>query len=598
MEQPRQGQGAPIEEINEIFDIARATNDVIYLIESNLISVYGSDTTPGDVKDALWNLNQLYNSIVREKKLPDQAAEIVDNAIKVFEEDIRLFERRLAEAQAAGTADTIKNILIGYYQKSIGLLKPIVERLKGIRELISSLEEKQQQTAEKKEEVTPKTEQPPAEKKAPTKAQSTPTEKKQPTAERKAPTLSNLALVVDAFVKLIITLNELANKAPTNSKDSLSYWNFLRGKYRNKQGEIKALIETITKVYPDLVFEPKNAANFLIEAHKRIKEDLKKWSDWATQQSLAKADPRFIALTALPQLEMMMESITDEEVMRAGILLQAAEETLSEYESALQTINPFEATQQLKLKELQAGRNLLERLKPLKKFPKPERKKVEVSGFRLLSSEEGRRVAKKVFSSLRGTQVSPEGKPAPRTIYLEVFHQMLETLHDFLWQLLPFGEEYKALEETTEEDFGPLKGVGMEWRNEAITTRKVLSEYLKFYRRRPRKSLYEDLKEIEDKLLGSLNAFIEASNKLVAEYSKLKQQYSKLSEEEKKAFSNLPNFEALLNAKDGIPLLQDLVTKISRWKQALETSQQLLRALLPQGDREHQQWLIEEKHTL
>jgi hypothetical protein len=183
-------------------------------------------------------------------------------------------------------------------------------------------------------------------------------------------------------------------------------------------------------------------------------------------------------------------------------------------------------------------------------------------------------------------------------IYLEVFHQMLEILHDFLWQLLPFGKEHKALEEITEEDFGPLKGVGMEWRNEAIKLRKVLSEYLKFYRRRPRKSVYEDLKEIEGKLLESLNAFIEASNKLVAEYSKLKQQYAKLSEEEKKAFSNLPNFEALLNAKDGIPLLQDLVTKISRWKQALETSQQLLRALLPRGDRERQQWLIEEKHTL
>jgi hypothetical protein len=599
MEQLRQGQGTSIEEINRIFDIANAINDVTYQIESNLHSIYGQSLIPRDVEEALRNLEQLHESITREKKLPDQTAEIIENATNVFEKYLRLFEERLRKVEASETEKNFKDILTNYYRRSIEILTTIVENLKRVKELIPPLQEKQQPPAEKKEEVTPRIEQPTAERKAPPKAEPTPPKKEQPPAERKVPTLSNLAVAVDAFVILIITLNEIADKAPTGSKDSLSYWNFLRKEYLKKRDEeVKALIGKIRRVYPDIVFEPKNAANFLIEVHKRLKEDLKKWSDWATQQSLAKADPRFIALIALPQLEMMMESITDEAVRRAGILLQSVEETLSEYETALQTINPFEATQQLELKKLEAGSKLFERLKQLKNFPKFERKKVDVSGFRLISSEEGRRVAKKVFSSLRGTEISPEGKPAPRMIYLEVFHQMLEILHDFLWQLLPFGKEHKGLEEITEEDFGPLKGVGMEWRNEAIKLRKVLSEYLKFYRRRPRKSVYEDLKEIENKLLESLNAFIEASNKLVAEYSKLKQQYAKLSEEEKKAFSNLPNFEALLNAEDGILLLQDLVTKISRWKQALETSQQLLRALLPRGDRERQQWLIEEKHTL
>jgi hypothetical protein len=610
MEQLRQGQKAPIEEINEIFNIDMAIINVIHLIEDSIASVYGLKTTPTDIRETLSNLEQLHDSIVgsEEKKLPPQSKEIIENAIKIFEEDIRLFEGKLTEKQTSSSNldENTKKILIDHYQRSIERLTQIVDKLKEIRDLISSLEEKQRQRAETKEKATPKTEQPPAggktqaQTRTQTQAQAEPHKReKQTPAERKVPTLSNLALAVDAFVKLIITLNALADKAPTNSVDSLSYWNFLRGEYlRKKEKEIKPLIETITKVYPDLVFEAKNAANFLVEAHKRLKEDLKKWSDWATQQPLAKADPRFIALTALPQLEMMMESITDEAVTRAGILLQAAEETLSEYESAVQKIKPIGVTQALKREGLRAGKNLLERLKPLKKLQKFERKKVDVSGFRLISSEEGRRVARKVFSDLRGTEISPEGRPAPRMIYLEVFHQMLEILHDFLWKLFPFGKEYKALEEITEEDFGPLKGVGMEWRNEAIKLRKVLSEYLKYYRRRPRKSVGEELKEIESKLLESLRAFIEASNKLVAEYSRLKQQYANLSEEEKKAFSSLPNFEALLNAKDGIPLLQDLITKISHWKQALETSQQLLRALLPQGGRERQQWLIEEKHTL
>jgi gas vesicle protein len=600
MEQPRQEQKTPIEEINEIFGIANAINDVIYLIEYNRTEIYGSGMTPEDVEKAQKELEQLYYSIIRseEKKLPDRAAEIIENAIKVFEEDLRFSERRLREEEASGEKNELKKILINYYQRSVELLTPIVENLKRIRELIFSLEEKQQPPTEEKEEVMPRIEQPPAEKKAPTKAESTPTEKKQPPAERKAPTLSNLALVVDSFVKLIIILNELADKAPTYSKDSLSYWNFLKDVYRKKGNEIKALIERIRQVYSDLVFDAKNAANFLIEVHKRLKEDLKKWSDWATQQSLAKADPLFIALVALPQLEIMLESIPDEAIRRAGILLQAAEETLSEYESAIQTIEPIEVGQKLQAEKLKAGKNLLERVKPLEDLPKFQRKNVSVSGLRLISSEEGRRVARKVFSDLSGRKISPKGKPAPRMIYLEVFHQMLEILHDFLWNLLPFGKEYKALEEITEEDFGPLKGVGMEWRNKAIELRKVLSEFLKYYRRRPRKSIYEDLKEIEGKLLESLEAFTDASNNLVAEYSKLKQQYAKLSKEEKEAFSNLPNFEALLNAKDGIPLLRDLIPKIRRWKRALETSQQLLRALLPQGDRERQQWLIEEKHTL
>jgi hypothetical protein len=583
MEQAREGSFT--EEVERNFAIARALNEIIYDIEVRSVSIFGANRTPVDIENAKRELEYLYSDIMRGKgkKLPDRAAEVIENAIRVFEEKRNDFERRKNEEQVSfqGPFD-VRNLLIQYYDKSIQQINYIIERLRKIRELIPSPEEQQPTTEE-----------------APPKAEPTPKKEPPPATARKAPTLSGLTVAVNAFVNLIIILNELADKAPIRSIDSLSYWNFLRQEYLPRDKEIKALIEKISQVYPDLTFTPQNAVSFLTEVYKRLKEDLAKWREWATQQTLVKADIQFITLLTIPQLEMLLESISEEAINRAGILLQAAEESLKGYESALRGVTkPAQIEQRLKIERLKAGKRLLESLQPLKSLPKFQRKKVEASGFRLSSSEEGRRIIRQLFSELRGTKIPTEGKPTPRIIYFDIFQEMLRILHDFLWMSFPFGEKNKSLEEITEEDFGPLGKVGMEWRNKAITLRKVLSEYIKRYRRRPRKSIGEELEEIENKLLQHLKEFIEVSNNLVRQYVQVKQQYEKMREKGKKELSKLPNFETLLNAEDGIPLLQNLVTKISQWKQALETSQQLLRALLPQDDRERQQRLIEEKHTL
>jgi hypothetical protein len=178
------------------------------------------------------------------------------------------------------------------------------------------------------------------------------------------------------------------------------------------------------------------------------------------------------------------------------------------------------------------------------------------------------------------------------TTYVLTFYDGLKALWNFLRSLPPLEPHSGGIpiDRLDPAVFGPLELVVGKWKEKGIEVKNELDKYLKPRFAPPSETVIG--REIDRMKQSGLDKFllefIEASKDLVREYKKL-------PDDEKKKYVN---FERLLFRPDGLPLLERLVALILLEQQVSKSAQSLLQALLPRGDRERQQWLIEEKHTL
>jgi hypothetical protein len=227
-------------------------------------------------------------------------------------------------------------------------------------------------------------------------------------------------------------------------------------------------------------------------------------------------------------------------------------------------------------------REVIERISPklsaaqqLQRSPRPSR-----TAFQFLSDKRRNEIYREA-----GTQ---QGNVSYHT-YVLTFYDGLKALWSFLWSLPPLpphrgGIPIDRLDPTK---FGPLEPAVKDWKEKGIKVREALDNYLKPHFAPPQgATIGREIARMKQVGLDQvLPEFIEASKELA-------RQYRQLPPDEKEKYAN---FEQMLLR---LLLLERLVALILLGQQVSKSAEALLQALLPRGDRERQQWLIEEKHTL
>jgi hypothetical protein len=373
------------------------------------------------------------------------------------------------------------------------------------------------------------------------------------------------------------------------------------------QNTIWQLIGEIRKFYPDLAYTPGRAEEFLREVHRRLIEDTYKWEQHVAE-SVLKADITMPGLAALSDLRDRLNNITEADIVRAAYVLESGERaTLEIYQFITQELTP-QTPKDWKEGLKYWGLKILSWISgiPLVKPARQRfREKVrEVMGLVTPKLTAAQRIQKKprpprpAFRFLSDkrrkdmfTEIRTQGAVS-YTTYVLTFYDGLKALWNFLRSLPPLEPHSGGIpiDRLDPAVFGPLELVVGKWKEKGIEVKNELDKYLKPRFAPPSETVIG--REIDRMKQSGLDKFllefIEASKDLVREYKKL-------PDDEKKKYVN---FERLLFRPDGLPLLERLVALILLEQQVSKSAQSLLQALLPRGDRERQQWLIEEKHTL
>jgi hypothetical protein len=439
-----------------------------------------------------------------------------------------------------------------------------------------------------------------------------PSPKPQPSpAPQQQPTLANLQQLtraITAFERLITILNNIADKIPSGMVvGGDAYLRFLTNTYTPKQSTIRQLLEEIRKLYPDLAYTPNRAEEFLLEVYRRLIEDTYKWEQHVAE-SVLKANITMPGLAALSDLRDKLNSITEADIVRAAYVLESGERaTLEIYQFVTQELMP-QTPQNWKENLKHWGLKILSWISgiPLtttdhQRFQKKVGEVVELvtpkltaaqriqrkprtprPAFRFLSDKR----RKKMFAEIR-----TQGSVSYHT-YVLTLYDGLEALWSFLWSLPPLPPHSGGIpiDRLDPAVFGPLEPAIKEWKEKGIKVRDALDNYLKpHFTPPPGAAIGREIARMKQLGLDQLlPKFIEASKELV-------RQYRQLPDNERRKYAN---FERILFRPDGLPLLERLVALILLGQQVSKSAQPLLQALLPRDDRERQQWLIEEKHTL
>jgi hypothetical protein len=550
-----------------------------------------------DIQQALSNLALFIRQALEEPEASGPVAGIVDSLDKLtvalarLRDTLELQENRLKQNLRVAQITAYE----GFYQK----IDDFHKRIEEIRNKLAPPASGQQA---KKPSPTKKLQPSPSPTKKPTTQQPPP-----PTPPR--PTLVNLQQLTRAavaFERLITILNSIADKIPSTAGED-AYLRFLTNTYSPIQNTIWQLIGEIRKLYPDLAYTPDRAEEFLREVHRRLIEDTYKWEQHVAE-SVLKADITTPGLAALSDLRDRLNNITEADIVRAAYVLESGERaTLEIYQfitqelspqapkdwkeglkywglkilswiSGIPLVKPVRQRFQEKVKEVM-GLVIpkLTAAQGIQKKPRPPR-----PAFRFLSDKR----RKEMFTEMR-----TQGAVSYHT-YVLTLYDGLKALWNFLWSLPPLpphsgGIPIDRLNPTV---FGPLEPAVQEWKEEGVKVRDALDNYLKpHFTPPPGAAIGREIARMKQLGLDKvLPEFIEASKKLVREYRQL-------PDDEKKKYVN---FERLLLRPDGLPLLERLVALILLEQQVSKSVQSLLQTLLPRGDRERQQWLIEEKHTL
>jgi len=431
-----------------------------------------------------------------------------------------------------------------------------------------------------------------------------------PAAQPQQPTLVNLQQLtraVVAFERLITILNNIADKIPTGMVDENTYLRLLTSTYSPMQNTIWRLIAEIRKLYPDLAYTPGKAEEFLREVHRRLIEDTYKWEQHVAE-SVLKASITMLGLVVLSDLRDRLNNITDVDIVRAAHVLDSGETaTLEIYQfirqelmsqaprewkeglkhwglKILSWITGIPLTQSASKRFREKVREVIRKISPklsaarqIQKKPRPPR-----PAFRFLSDKR----RKEIF-----TEIRTQGVVSYPTYVLTLYDGLI-ALWGFLWLLppLPPHSDWIPIDRLDPAVFGPLEPAVKDWKEKGIKLRNALDNYLKpHFTPPPGAAVGREIARMKQLGLDQLlPEFIEASKELV-------RQYRQLPDDERKEYVN---FERLLFRPDGLPLLERLVAFILLGQQVSKSAEALLQALLPRDDRERQQWLIEEKHTL
>jgi hypothetical protein len=569
-------------------------------------------TLPTDVQRAISNLALFLRQALPDPQQPGPIEGIVDSLdeLKAALDDVRDAlqeqENRLKQHLPSIELDAYKE----FYQK----IDDFQKRIEGIKNKLQPSQQPQPPSPPARPAQQPP--KPPAQQPQPPSppAQQPPKPPAQqpqpPAAQQQQPTLVNLQQLtraITAFERLVTILNNIADKIPSGMVSEDAYLRFLTNTYSPMQNTIWQLIAEIRNLYPDLAYTPGRAEEFLREAYRRLIEDTYKW-ERQVAESVLKADITMPGLAALSDLRDRLNSITEGDIVRAAHVLESGERaTLEIYQfitqelipqtprnwkeglkywglkilswiSGIPLVKPARQRFQEKVREIM-GRVIpnLTAAQGIQKKPRPPH-----PAFRFLSDKR----RKEMFTDMR-----TQGAVSYHT-YVLTLYDGLKALWNFLWSLPPLpphsgGIPIDRLNPTV---FGPLEPAVQEWKEKGVKVRDALDNYLKpHFTPPPGAAVGREIARMKQLGLDqALPEFIEASKKLVREYRQL-------PDDEKKKYVN---FERLLLRPDGLPLLERLVAFILLGQQVSKSAQALLRALLPQDDRERQQWLIEEKHTL
>jgi len=584
--------------------------DEISRLSGDIYSFYTTEITRGgplkpDIQGALSNLALFARQALQDPEATGPIAGMVESLddLKAALEDLR----EALQLQEKNLKQNLPGIQLTVYEEYYRKIDDFQKRIDGIRnKLQPQTSQPQQQQAQRQPQApAPQPSQPQA-KQPP---QPTPQQQQAP-QQPQQPTLVNLQQLtraVTAFERLITILNNIADKIPSGMVGEDTYLRFLTNTYSPMQNTIWQLIAEIRKLYPDIAYSPDRAEEFLREVHRRLIEDTYKWEQHVAE-SVLKADITMPGLAALSDLRDRLNNITEADIVRAAYVLESGERaTLEIYQFITQELMPQapknwkEGLKHWGLKILSwisgiplvkpASTRFKEKVKEvmgqvtpkltaaggIQKKPRPPR-----PAFRFLSDKR----RKEMFTEMR-----TQGAVSYHT-YVLTLYDGLKALWNFLWSLPPLPPHSGGIpiDRLDPAVFGPLEPAVKEWKEKGIKARDALDNYLKpHFTPPPGAAIGREIARMKQVGLDQvLPEFIEASKELV-------RQYRQLPDDEKKKYVN---FERILFRPDGLPLLERLVAFILLGQQVSKSAQEPLQALLPQGDRERQQWLIEEKHTL
>ena len=584
--------------------------DEISRLSGDIYNFYTTEITRGgplkpDIQGALSNLALFARQALQDPEATGPIAGMVESLddLKAALEDLR----EALQLQEENLKQNLRGIQLTVYEEYYRKIDDFQKRIDGIRNKLQpqTSQPQQQQAQQQPQAPAPQPSQPQA-KQPP---QPTPQQQQAP-QQPQQPTLVNLQQLtraVTAFERLITILNNIADKIPSGMVGEDTYLRFLTNTYSPMQNTIWQLIAEIRKLYPDIAYSPDRAEEFLREVHRRLIEDTYKWEQHVAE-SVLKADITMPGLAALSDLRDRLNNITEADIVRAAYVLESGERaTLEIYQFITQELMPQapknwkEGLKHWGLKILSwisgiplvkpASTRFKEKVKEvmgqvtpkltaaggIQKKPRPPR-----PAFRFLSDKR----RKEMFTEMR-----TQGAVSYHT-YVLTLYDGLKALWNFLWSLPPLPPHSGGIpiDRLDPAVFGPLEPAVKEWKEKGIKARDALDNYLKpHFTPPPGAAIGREIARMKQVGLDQvLPEFIEASKELV-------RQYRQLPDDEKKKYVN---FERILFRPDGLPLLERLVAFILLGQQVSKSAQEPLQALLPQGDRERQQWLIEEKHTL
>jgi hypothetical protein len=573
-------------ELQQIADeINKLTNDIISFYTTEISR--GGPLKP-DIRQALSNLALF----VRQSLQDPQATGPIEGMVRSLD-DLKAALDDLRDAlqkQENNLRQNLPSIQLDIYKDFYQKIDDFQKRIEGIRNKLQP----SQQTS------SPQVQKPPAPSPQP----------QPPAAAQQQPTLANLQQLtqaVVAFERLITILNSIADKIPSGMVGENDYLRFLTNTYAPMQTTIWQLIGEIMKFYPDLAYTPDRAEEFLREVHRRLIEDTYKWEQHVAE-SVLKANITMPGLAALSDLRDRLNNITEADVVRAAYVLESGERaTLEIYQFVTQELKP-QAPKDWKEGLKHWGLKILSWISGIP-LVKPARQRFqekvrEVMGWvtpKLTAAREIQKTPRppqpafRFLSAKRREEMFREmrtqGTVSYHT-YVLTLYDGLKALWDFLQSLPPLTPHSGGIpiDRLDPAKFGPLQPAVKEWKEKGIEARNALDNYLKpHFTPPPGAAIGREIARMKQVGLHKvLPEFIDASKELV-------RQYRQLPDDEKQKYVN---FERLLFGPDGLLFLERLVNLILLGQQVSKSAQSLIQALLPRGDRERQQWLIEEKHTL
>jgi hypothetical protein len=553
--------------------------DEIDRLRGDIYNFYTTEISRGgtlrpDIQQALNNLALFVRQALQDPEAPDPIAGIVESLdnLKAALDDLR---DALQEQE-----DRLKQNLPGI---QLTVYKEFYQKINDFQKRIEEIRNKLQPQAPQLQ------------------AQQTP-QQQPPAAQPQQPTLPNLKQITQAiiaFEKLITTLNSIADKIPSGAADEDAYLRFLTNTYSPMQNTIWQLIGEIRTLYPDLAYTPNRAEEFLREVHRRLTEDLYKWEQHVVE-SVLKSNITILTLAILSELRDRLNNITEDDIVRAAYVLESGETaTLEIYEFIRQELMPQapkdwkEGLKHWGLKILSwiAGIPLTQSAS--KRFREKVREVIGKVSPKLSAAQQIQRRPRPslptfhFLSDKRRKEILAD--PVSYHAYVLALYDALKALWNFLWSLPPLPPHSGGIpiDRLDPAKFGPLGPAVKKWKEKGIKVREALDNYLKpHFTSPPGTAIGREIARMKQVGLDQvLPEFVEASKELV-------RQYRQLPPDEKKKYAN---FEQILL---GLLPLERLVAFILLGQQVSKSAEALLQALLPRGDRERQQWLIEEKHTL